>query len=48
MTFDACDEFAQAHVDYVLTDLENLPNDCLLRVDSFPIVDGELAIYKVQ
>ena len=48
ITFDACAEFAQDNVDYVLTDRTDLVSDCLVPVEGFDIASGELTIYRVE
>jgi len=48
VTFDACSDFAQEHVDFVLADIRVTSGaDCLREVDEFEIVDGTLAVYQV-
>ncbi|RZS67912.1 hypothetical protein EV187_0334 [Agromyces ramosus] len=48
-TFDACSEFAQEHVDFVLVDESvDVESDCLVPVDEFDLAaDGELRILEV-
>jgi len=48
VTFDACDDFAQDNVDYVLSDNPGLEGECLLPVEAFEVASGELTIYRVQ
>jgi hypothetical protein len=48
VTFDACADFAQDNIDYVLTDRDDLVSDCLAPVEEFEIASGELTIYRVN
>ena len=48
VTFDACADFAQDNVDYVLTDQLDVVSDCLVPVEEFEIASGALTIYRVQ
>lgn len=48
VTFDACDEFAQDNVDYVLSDTPIEGDSCLVPVETFDIASGALTIYQVQ
>lgn len=47
VTFDACADFAQDHVDYVLSDASDLDDPCLEPVDTFPLPGYEMTIYRV-
>ncbi|MCU1405769.1 MAG: hypothetical protein JWQ43_2072, partial [Glaciihabitans sp.] len=46
-TFDACDDFAQENVDYVLSDVVDITSDCLVPEKSFEVASGVLTIYEV-
>jgi hypothetical protein len=45
-TFDACSDFAQNHVDRVLSD-SRLDSPCVAEVDRFPLPNQTLTIYDV-
>ncbi|MDQ0895425.1 hypothetical protein QFZ26_002980 [Agromyces ramosus] len=48
VTFDACSEFAQEHVQFVLSDAEGLDPTCLSEVDRFELPDeSTLTIFEV-
>ena len=47
VTFDACNEFAQTHVDYVLTDATDVDQTCLVEVDSFTLPESTMRIYEI-
>lgn len=47
VTFDACNDFAQQHVDYVLTDATDVDSTCLVQVDSFTLPESTMLIYRV-
>jgi hypothetical protein len=48
VTFDACADFAQANVDYVLSDLPAAAADpCLDGRASFEVASGDLTVYEV-
>lgn len=46
VTFDACSDFAQGHVDYVLAN-RALPSACLDEQSSHPTQDAPLTVYRV-
>lgn len=48
VTFDPCSDFAQDHIDFVLADVTAASGmACLVEVEDFDIVDGELTVYEV-
>jgi hypothetical protein len=47
VTFDACSDFAQANVDYVLADDKRLDLTCLDTVRAFELPKSTLSIYEV-
>lgn len=47
VTFDACNDFAQRNVDYVLTDVEGVDDACLSELDSFKLPGSTATIYRV-
>ena len=48
VTFDACADFAQDNVDYVLTDRTDVVSECLVPVEEFEVASGQLTIFRVQ
>ena len=47
VTFDGCSDFAQANVDFVLSDDQQLNPACLFAVDSFELPKSTITILKV-
>ncbi|MFC9559116.1 hypothetical protein [Agromyces sp. NPDC056965] len=48
VTFDACADFAQEHVQFVLSDADGLDTNCLREIDSFEMPgDSTLSIFEV-
>jgi hypothetical protein len=47
VTFDACSEFAQEHVDFILSDDQRLDTTCLALHDRFDLPQSNHAIYEV-
>ncbi|MBC7401619.1 MAG: hypothetical protein H7279_00345 [Microbacteriaceae bacterium] len=47
-TFDACSNFAQRHVKYVLSDFDGLSTTCLSPIKSFRLPHSTMELYRVS
>ena len=47
VTFDACNHFAQTHVEYVLTDATDVDETCLIELDRFTLPESTMRVYEV-
>ena len=45
--FDACSPFAQEHIQYVISDVGEVPADCLAPIETIPEGGGSMRVFEV-